>query len=83
MRGSPSLVVLPLSAGWGPEITLDHFLFFQCLVGGSAGFWSSRARPAVFQKFECFSDLGILVGLPMSTSFLESVPPFQPFTIIG
>ena len=59
---------------WGPETTLDPFLFFfcffQCLVGGLAECRFSRTRPTVnFKNFRMFSDLGILVGLPMLTSF--------------
>ena len=59
---------------WGPETTLDSFFvffcFFQCLVGGLAECRFSRTRPTVnFKNFRMFSDLGILVGLPMLTSF--------------
>ena len=69
VRGSSSLVVLPLSGGLGSGNYTSSILFFKCLVGGSAGFRFSGARPTViFKILNVFSDLGVLVGLPMSIS---------------
>ena len=82
MRGSPSLVVLPLSGGVGVwKLHLIIFLFFNVWSAVRLDF-SPVGHVRQFSIFECFGSWNP-GGVAHVDIVLESVPSFQPVTIIG